>query len=45
MVQWRLANNFYNSSMIEMDFKERRLERAIRYNGDRQIVFTTLMYI
>ena len=41
MVKWRLANNFYNSSMIEIDFKESRLERAIWYHGDWQIVFTT----
>ena len=27
--------------MIEMDFKESRLEREIQYNGDWQIVFTT----
>ena len=41
MVQWWLANDFYNSSMKEMDFKESCLERAITYNGDWQIVFTT----
>ena len=36
MVQWQLANNFYYSSIIGMDFKESCLERAIRYTGDRQ---------
>ena len=41
MVQLWLANNFYNSSLIEMDFKDSRLEQARRYNVYWQIVFTT----
>ena len=31
----------HEKDLIEMDFKENRLEQEIRYNGDWQIVFTT----